>query len=341
LGGGADNGGDLAGIRGFGNDIGSALSQIVASTGVSLANSAYGVSSYGGRLKGFVKVGGQYVDGLTYNSDTGGKDLGKDPNEAAGRIIKAILTNAASGLTETMRTVLKSATVKTAEEVGKALDFAKWYDGIGKVTDNLDGFRQVLAGINSQFNEYAATARQYGLSEAKIQQARQEAIKQATEQQIKASTGGIRDFLANQPLSALSSASPTARFTTAQEQFAAGLTKARAGDQDAIAAITGQAQNVLSFGAQMYGTATPEFAALEGNVRSTLDTLASTIETNIRNAAGGTAPVVSAVEKSAATQAKATAASTEALTTELQKMQKQNQQLIAEVQRLTRVAMTG
>lgn len=79
----------------------------------------------------------------------------------------------------------------------------------------------------------------------------------------------INQFLQAQPLSGLSSLSPTQRLAEAQSQFGANLDLVRGGDIQAVGALLASAETLLGFGRAQFAS-TVSFAALESSVRSSL-----------------------------------------------------------------------
>lgn len=176
----SDNGGSSSGPLKLTQGIASALRTITSNTDVRLADGlSFGTSAFGTGLYGNISVNGDYLDGFGKGAiggiRHGGQSIGKDPNAAAGTIIKAILEDAATGLTDTMRTVLRSSVVKTAEDVGKALDFAKLFDSLGQAAEPVDNAAEAIKALNAQFDALADEAEKYGLSQDTVEAARQTA----------------------------------------------------------------------------------------------------------------------------------------------------------------------
>lgn len=176
----SDNGGSSAGPLKLTQGIASALRAITSGTDIKLASGlSFGTSVFNSGLYGNISVNGDYLDGFDKGAiggiRHGGQSIGKDPEKAAGTIIKAILEDAATGLTDSMRTVLRSSVVKTAKDVGEALDFAKLFDSLGQAAEPVDNAAEAIKALNAQFDALADQAEKYGLSQDTVEAARQTA----------------------------------------------------------------------------------------------------------------------------------------------------------------------
>ncbi len=97
---------------------------------------------------------------------------------------------------------------------------------------------------------------------------------QELEQALQAG-GSIRAFLDGLRSTGAGGLSPQEQLLNAQGAFGRDLTLARGGDADALARITGTAQNLLAAGQGMYASS-PDFAALRAFVMSSLESLPAT-----------------------------------------------------------------
>ena len=124
--------------------------------------------------------------------------------------------------------------------------------------------------IGKQFDDLSAKAKEYGISEEGLAEARQKALDAVKAQQNNEGQA-IRAYLdrlsTNDP-----SASPVDRFAAAQGLFGADLAAAQAGDASALARITSSADTLLGAGRAAYASG-PQFAALRSMVVSSLENL--------------------------------------------------------------------
>ena len=155
-----------------------------------------------------------------------------------------------------------------------------------------------LEAIGKQFDDLSAKAKEYGLSEEGLADARQKALDVVKAQQNNEGQA-IRAYLARLDVADPTRA-PVDRFGSAQSQFDADLAAARAGDKAALGRITGSADTLLGAGRTMYASG-PEFAALRAMVTSSLSGLADQIEVDaasiaMAETATNTAQTVQAVK---------------------------------------------
>jgi len=127
-----------------------------------------------------------------------------------------------------------------------------------------------LEAIGKQFDDLSAKAKEYGLSEEGLAEARQKAL-DAVKAQENREGQAIRAYLdrlsTNDP-----TAAPTDRFAAAQGIFGADLAAAQAGDASALARITSSADTLLGAGRAAYASGR-QFAALRSMVVSSLESL--------------------------------------------------------------------
>lgn len=155
-----------------------------------------------------------------------------------------------------------------------------------------------LEAVGKQFDDLSAKAKEYGLSEEGLADARQKAL-DAVKAQQNNEAQPIRAYLARLDVADPTRA-PVDRFGSAQSQFDADLAAARAGDKAALGRITGSADTLLGAGRTMYASG-PEFAALRAMVTSSLSGLADQIEVDaasiaMAETATNTAQTVQAVK---------------------------------------------
>lgn len=155
-----------------------------------------------------------------------------------------------------------------------------------------------LEAVGKQFDDLSAKAKEYGISEEGLAEARQKAIDKIKEQSNPEGQA-IRAYLARLDVADPTRA-PVDRFGSAQSQFDVDLAAARAGDKVALGRITGSADTLLGAGRAMYASG-PQFAALMAMVTSSLSGLADQIEVDaasiaMAETATNTAQTVQAVE---------------------------------------------
>lgn len=155
-----------------------------------------------------------------------------------------------------------------------------------------------LEEIGKQFDDLSTKAKEYGLSEEGLADARQKALEAVKAQQNNEGQA-IRAYLARLDVADPTRA-PVDRFGSAQSQFDADLAAARAGDKAALGRITGSADTLLGAGRAMYASG-PQFAALMAMVTSSLSGLADQIEVDaasiaMAETATNTAQTVQAVK---------------------------------------------
>ena len=166
-------------------------------------------------------------------------------------------------------------TGKTFSDLGGLQQFV---EGFASVRDTIKALTETpaqklarqLEEIGKQFDDLSAKAKEYGLSEEGLAEARQKAL-DAVKGQENREGQAIRAYLdrlsTNDP-----TAAPTDRFAAAQGIFGADLAAAQAGDASALARITSSADTLLGAGRAAYASG-PQFAALRSMVVSSLENL--------------------------------------------------------------------
>jgi tape measure domain-containing protein len=164
---------------------------------------------------------------------------------------------------------------KTFSDLGGLQQFV---EGFAAVRDTIKALTETpaqalarqLEAIGKQFDDLSAKAKEYGLSEEGLAEARQKAL-DAVKGQENREGQAIRAYLdrlsTNDP-----TAAPTDRFAAAQGIFGADLAAAQAGDASALARITSSADTLLGAGRAAYASG-PQFAALRSMVVSSLENL--------------------------------------------------------------------
>lgn len=243
--------------RTFYNDSGAqmfqAADQLVAATNAYLAAR--------GLTVGGVSIVGGNKNGADYSSADAG-----NLNEAFQRLrFGAANDNALAA----------ALTGKTFSDLGGLQQFV---EGFASVRDTIKALTETpaqklarqLEEIGKQFDDLSAKAKEYGLSEEGLAEARQKAL-DAVKGQENREGQAIRAYLdrlsTNDP-----TAAPTDRFAAAQGIFGADLAAAQAGDASALARITSSADTLLGAGRAAYASG-PQFAALRSMVVSSLENL--------------------------------------------------------------------
>ena len=166
-------------------------------------------------------------------------------------------------------------TGKTFSDLGGLQQFVEGFSAVRDTIRNLtetpaQKLARQLEEIGKQFDDLSAKAKEYGLSEEGLADARQKALDVVKAQQNNEGQA-IRAYLdrlsTNDP-----SASPVDRFAAAQGIFGADLAAAQSGDAAALARITGSADTLLGAGRAAYASG-PQFAALRSMVVSSLENL--------------------------------------------------------------------
>lgn len=166
-------------------------------------------------------------------------------------------------------------TGKTFSDLGGLQQFVEGFSAVRDTIRNLtetpaQKLARQLEEIGKQFDDLSAKAKEYGLSEEGLADARQKALDAVKAQQNNEGQA-IRAYLdrlsTNDP-----TASPVDRFAAAQGLFGADLAAAQAGDAAALARITGSADTLLGAGRAAYASG-PQFAALRSMVVSSLESL--------------------------------------------------------------------
>jgi len=166
-------------------------------------------------------------------------------------------------------------TGRTFSDLGGLQQFVEGFTAVRDTIRNLtetpaQKLARQLEEIGKQFDDLSAKAKEYGLSEEGLADARQKALDAVKAQQNNEGQA-IRAYLdrlsANDP-----SASPVDRFAAAQGLFGADLAAAQAGDASALARITSSADTLLGAGRAAYASG-PQFAALRSMVVSSLENL--------------------------------------------------------------------
>lgn len=243
--------------RQFYNDSGAqmfqAADQLVAATNAYLA--ARGLTVGGVSIVGGNKNGADYS-----HADAG------NLNEAFTRLrFGAANDNQLAG----------ALTGKTFSDLGGLQQFVEGFSAVRDTIRNLtetpaQKLARQLEDIGKQFDDLSAKAKEYGISEEGLADARQKALDAVKAQQNNEGQA-IRAYLdrlsTNDP-----TASPVDRFAAAQGLFGADLAAAQAGDAAALARITGSADTLLGAGRAAYASG-PQFAALRSMVVSSLESL--------------------------------------------------------------------
>ncbi len=166
-------------------------------------------------------------------------------------------------------------TGKTFSDLGGLQQFVEGFSAVRDTIRNLtetpaQKLARQLEEIGKQFDDLSAKAKEYGLSEEGLADARQKALDAVKAQQNNEGQA-VRAYLdrlsTNDP-----TASPVDRFAAAQGLFGADLAAAQAGDAAALARITGSADTLLGAGRAAYASG-PQFAALRSMVVSSLENL--------------------------------------------------------------------
>lgn len=166
-------------------------------------------------------------------------------------------------------------TGKTFSDLSGLQQFVEGFSAVRDTIRNLtetpaQKLARQLEEIGKQFDDLSAKAKEYGLSEEGLADARQKALDAVKAQQNNEGQA-IRAYLdrlsTNDP-----SASPVDRFAAAQGLFGADLAAAQAGDATALARITSSADTLLGAGRAAYASG-PQFAALRSMVVSSLESL--------------------------------------------------------------------
>lgn len=166
-------------------------------------------------------------------------------------------------------------TGKTFSDLGGLQQFVEGFSAVRDTIRNLtetpaQKLARQLEEIGKQFDDLSAKAKEYGLSEEGLADARQKALDAVKAQQNNEGQA-IRAYLdrlsTNDP-----SASPVDRFAAAQGIFGADLAAAQSGDAAALARITSSADTLLGAGRAAYASG-PQFAALRSMVVSSLESL--------------------------------------------------------------------
>lgn len=164
---------------------------------------------------------------------------------------------------------------KTFSDLGGLQQFVEGFsavrDTIRALTETpAQALARQLEAIGKQFDDLSAKAKEYGLSEEGLAEARQKALDAVKAQQVNEGQA-IRAYLdrlsTNDP-----TASPVDRFAAAQGLFGADLAAAQAGDATALARITSSADTLLGAGRAAYASG-PQFAGLRSMVVSSLENL--------------------------------------------------------------------
>lgn len=194
-------------------------------------------------------------------------------------------------------------TGKTFSDLGGLQQFVEGFTAVRDTIRNLtetpaQALARQLQAIGKQFDDLSAKAKEYGLSEEGLADARQKALDAVKAQQNNEGQS-IRAYLARLDVADPTRA-PVDRFGSAQSQFDADLAAARSGDSAALRRITGSADTLLGAGRTMYASG-PEFAALRAMVTSSLSGLADQIEVDaasiaMAETATNTAQTVQAVK---------------------------------------------
>ncbi len=166
-------------------------------------------------------------------------------------------------------------TGKTFSDLSGLQQFVEGFSAVRDTIRNLtetpaQKLARQLEEIGKQFDDLSAKAKEYGLSEEGLAEARQKAL-DAVKGQENREGQAIRAYLdrlsTNDP-----TAAPTDRFAAAQGIFGADLAAAQAGDASALARITSSADTLLGAGRAAYASG-PQFAALRSMVVSSLENL--------------------------------------------------------------------
>jgi hypothetical protein len=191
-----------------------------------------------------------------------GRD-GADPNRPA------TLNDAIGSLDFTsdnanLNTALRTRRPGSLEDLTGTVQFVtQVYDVLLKAGEPADAFAEQLKAINAQFDAATARARELGLSEEKLGEARARALAAAEAARSDAAAGqllgpvsGLAGFVSSLRTSSDSPLNPFARRLAAREQFEASLRSAYAGDASAFAAVQSNAQAFLAASREVGGSGT-------------------------------------------------------------------------------------
>lgn len=179
----------------------------------------------------------------------------EDAEEAIAYAVEQAISNGIlEGLTDADRRLLEAAG-SVSEGMQKVIASREFKKELGFQFMGLTNpLGEQLARLEDWYKEQLNLAEEYEADKTQLEaiyaSRRADLIKQYNEQLY----GGLKDFLTSITAGSASSLSPTTRLGLAQANYSALSGKARSGDQDAIAALQGAAQDYLSAGKDVFAS---------------------------------------------------------------------------------------
>jgi len=87
-----------------------------------------------------------------------------------------------TGISDTLKTVLSKSTTNSLKELTEQINFAKWYDGLGKTEEEISDAAAALKALNDQFAAMRKQAEGFGLDLGKIDDALASARQKLTDE---------------------------------------------------------------------------------------------------------------------------------------------------------------
>ena len=252
---GADNGGNLAGVKAEAQKAVDALNGIKDALDLGFTNT---VSQTLGATNNFI-----------------GQGRGVGGFRSAEALVNAFMSRGGfSSENKDIERIVKGSTAKTLQENITLLSSIPGL--IGPVTSAFD---LATKAVNDNFDKIAEKATKFGLSITKVEAGRAKAMEDLRLQAqapFIADAMNVVQFLNAQSLSGGSSLSPTERLAEAQRQYEDILGRVQGGEAGLGGALTSAASNFLAFGRAQFASS-GAFAGIESSVRGDLLDVAENI----------------------------------------------------------------
>jgi tape measure domain-containing protein len=261
--------GDASAARAMAQAVADQVNALLDATGGSIGMLTGGLQV--GRASGRDgDLGEGFFGGGNFQGFNGGAEFTSlgSAEEAVAKTVEVILQRSTfNNLTDQQVAALQAGDVSTAQEITSATQ------AIDALREALDASTDPISRITAQFEDLRAAAVKYGLDVATVDRALQTeldrfnlGVEGAALAQVGNELGAIQSFQLNRQLGA--SSTPLDRVAAAQEAVQASLEAVRAGESGAVGGLLQNADTLLRVGADAFGTATPQFAALEKMVDS-------------------------------------------------------------------------
>lgn len=239
--------------QGMGKSVANLLNEFASELDLSLDNGAF-VGLVGQRGKKFFYQSQQSDIKKAGKGKYGAVKFDTAEEAIAAAVEAALQQGIIDGLTDVDKKLLEAAS-SVQEGMAKVIDrrnFIKELDFQYMGITNPLG--EQLARLKDWYDDQLKLAEEYEADKTKLEAVYNAKRKDLIEQYNESLYGGLKDFLTSITAGSASTLSPTTRLGLASANYSALLGKARTGDQNAIGALQGAAQDYLTAGRDVFAS---------------------------------------------------------------------------------------